>query len=226
MKAELTRVVESLLFTSDRPLTVDQVIEVLPEADREGVEAALAELRAIYDDTQRAFYLARIAGGYQILTRPDLAPWTEKFLVGRRRQRLSRAGLEVLAVVAYRQPVTRGDVEAIRGVDCGGVFRTLLERRLVAVKGRASSVGHPLLYVTSDHFLEHFGIESLKDLPKIEEFESLVDRDQARQELEQAGLLIPPEERAGDGEQAETEPVSCSPPDGAGSESAGGEVIA
>jgi segregation and condensation protein B len=186
---DLTRIVEALLFSADGPLKIEQVQEVVPNADAEAVAEAFDELRRFYAENQRAFGVVRIAGGFQLLTLPDVAIEVERFLMGRRRQRLSRAALEVLAVVAYKQPVTRGDVETIRGVDCGGVFRTLLERRLVVVKGRAATVGHPLLYGTGDHFLEHFGIESLKDLPKIEEFESLVDRDAAREDLVRAGAI-------------------------------------
>jgi len=189
---DLTRIVEALLFSADGPLKVAQVQEVVPNADTEAIEAALAELGRFYAETQRAFGVVRIAGGFQLLTLPDVAIEVERFLMGRRRQRLSRAALEVLAVVAYRQPVTRGDVETIRGVDCGGVFRTLLERRLVVVRGRAATVGHPLLYGTGDHFLEHFGIESLRDLPKIEEFEALVDRNAAREDLVRSGAIAAP----------------------------------
>jgi segregation and condensation protein B len=185
----LARIVEALLFTAQGPLKIDSVVEAVPEADREAVEAAIEELRYHYERSSRAFQVVRIAGGYQLLTRPDVAPWVEKFLVGRRRQRLSRAALEVLSVVAYRQPVTRGEVEAIRGVDCGGVFHTLLERGLVAVKGRAKRVGNPLLYTTTDRFMEHFGIEDISELPKMEEFEALLDRDAARAELQDAGVI-------------------------------------
>ncbi len=185
----LARIVEALLFTAQGPLKIDSVVEAVPEADREAVEAAIEELRHHYERSSRAFQVVRIAGGYQLLTRPDVAPWVEKFLVGRRRQRLSRAALEVLSVVAYRQPVTRGEVEAIRGVDCGGVFHTLLERGMVAVKGRAKRVGNPLLYVTTDRFMEHFGIEDISELPKMEEFEALLDRDAARAELQDAGVI-------------------------------------
>ena len=183
----LARIVEALLFTAQGPLKVDSVVEAVPEADREAVEASIEELRHHYERSSRAFQVVRIAGGYQLLTRPDVAPWVEKFLVGR--QRLSRAALEVLSVVAYRQPVTRGEVEAVRGVDCGGVFHTLLERGLVAVKGRAKRVGNPLLYVSTDRFMEHFGIEDISELPKMEEFEALLDRDAARAELEDAGVI-------------------------------------
>ena len=187
---DLTRIVEALLFAAEGPLRVPQVLEAVPEATEEAVEEALTTLQDHYDNTGRAFCLVPIAGGHQLVTRSDLSSWVERFLVGRRRQRLSRAALEVLAVVAYRQPVTRGDVEAIRGVDCGGVLRTLLERQMARVKGRAKSVGHPLLYVTTDHFLEHFGVADIKELPRLEEFEALLDPGEARAELVESGLLM------------------------------------
>jgi segregation and condensation protein B len=186
---DLTRVVEALLFTAEAPLKIDQILEVLPEASREEVEEVLGELRAYFDEAGRSIALFAVAGGYQMLTRPDVAPWVEKFLVGRKRQRLSRAALEVLAITAYRQPVTRGEIEAIRGVDCGAVLHTLLERRLVLVRGRAKRVGHPLLYVTTTRFLEHFGIEDLAEMPKLEEFRALLDRSDAQDELRRAGVL-------------------------------------
>ncbi len=215
----MARIIEALLFASEGSLKVEQVLEVVPEVDREGVEEAFSELRDFYDDTSRGFCLAPVAGGYQLLTRPDVAPWVEKMLVGRRKQRLSRAALEVLAVVAYRQPVTRGDVEEIRGVDCGGVFRTLLDRKMVRVKGRAKTVGHPLLYVTSDHFLEHFGIPELRDLPKIEEFEALLSREAVKEELRQSGLIEAgeaPESTADSPETGATEPAAVANTGGEG----------
>jgi segregation and condensation protein B len=186
---DLMRGLEALLFAADGPLSVEQIQECAPEAAREEIEATLAELRAHYDQTDRAVHLVALPGGWQLLTRPGVAPWVERLLAGRRRQRLSRAAVEVLAIVAYRQPVTRGEIEGIRGVDCGAVLHTLLDRKLVAIKGRARSVGHPLLYATTDRFLEHFGIGSLRELPKLEEFAALVDPGEAREELRQAGLL-------------------------------------
>lgn len=201
----LTRIVEALLFSADGPLKAEQVQEVVPAADAEAVTEACAELGRFYAESGRAFGIVRIAGGYQLLTVPDVAIEVERFLVGRRRQRLSRAALEVLAVVAYKQPVTRGEVETIRGVDCGGVFRTLLERRLVVVKGRGRGIGHPLLYGTGDHFLEHFGIEDLKGLPRIEEFEALVDRGAVREDLVRSGVIAadPASDPGGNGGCAE-----------------------
>ncbi len=191
MKADLTRIIEALLFTAEGPLKDEQILEVLPEASTESIAESISELKAFYEENNRSFMLINIAGGHQLLTRPDVSTWVEKFLIGRRRKRLSRAALEVLAVVAYQQPITRGEVEQVRGVDCGGVFRTLLERELVDVRGRAKTAGNPLLYVTSDKFLEHFGISSLKDMPKLDEFKALVDRDQAKSELQSAGMIPP-----------------------------------
>ncbi len=213
----LTRIVEALLFSADGPLKPEQVQEVVPAADAEAVAEACAELGRFYAETGRAFGIVRIAGGYQLLTVPEVAIEVERFLVGRRRQRLSRAALEVLAVIAYKQPVTRGEVETIRGVDCGGVFRTLLERRLIVVKGRGRGVGHPLLYGTGDHFLEHLGIEDLKDLPRIEEFEALVDRGAVRDDLVRSGVIAGPaaQDAGGNGGSA--------PEDGSGAAGREGE---
>lgn len=186
---DLNRCVEALLFAADGPITIEQMQECVPEATSGEIEAALHELQAFYDTHDRAFLLAAQPGGWQLVTRASVAPWVEKLLVGRRRQRLSRAALEVLAIVAYRQPLTRGEIEAVRGVDCGAVLHTLLDRKLVAIKGRARTIGHPLVYATTDRFLEHFGITAIRELPKLEEFASLVDANAARAELEQAGLL-------------------------------------
>lgn len=209
--SDLARTVEALLFAADGPLTTAQLREVVPEASEAELSAALEELGRFYDDTQRGFYLALLAGGHQLLTRPALAPWVERMLVGRRRQRLSRAGLEVLAVVAYRQPVTRGEIESVRGVDCGASLRTLLERKLIAIRGRARVVGHPLLYVTTDRFLEHFGIASLSELPKLDEFAALVDREAARAEVRESGAFPaaePAPAETTESEQAAPEPAA------------------
>lgn len=187
---DLVPIVEALLFCcGDAPLKVSQIAEIVPEAGPEEIASVLEELRRRYDDGHHGVGLFRVAGGYQLLTRPSMGEWVEKFLVGRRRQRLSRPALETLAIVAYRQPVTRGEIEAIRGVDCGGVLHTLLDRRLVAVRGRAKRVGNPLLYATNDRFLEQFGIEELAELPKLEELRALCDREEVQTELRRQGVL-------------------------------------
>ena len=189
---ELTRILEALLFVADGPLSREQIQEALGEWGTDEIAEAVDELRETYAAENRGIGLYSVGDGHQVLTRPEMSSWVERFLAGRRKQRLSRAALEVLSIVAYRQPITRGEVETIRGVDCGATLHTLLERRLVTIKGRAHTVGHPLLYITTPVFLEHFGLEGLKDLPRLEEFAALIDRDAARQELREAGLIVEP----------------------------------
>jgi segregation and condensation protein B len=161
-------VVEALLFASDAPLEPERIREVL---DLEGVAQARAlvdELRARYDDGSRALSIAEVAGGYRMVTRPELAPWLVRLARARTRVRLSRASLEALAIIAYKQPVSRPEVDAIRGVNSDGVLDSLLERRLVRIAGRKEAPGRPFLYETTREFLVAFGLRDLHDLPKVE----------------------------------------------------------
>ncbi len=164
-----TQIVEALLFASDAPLTAADLARGEEGLDEEQVEAAVEELRSDYEATERAFQIYELAGGYQILTRPELAPYLERFDTVPQNPRLSVPALEVLAVIAYRQPIGRAEVEEIRGVGSSGVLRTLLDRGLVEVVGRGEGLGRPLLYGTTRRFLEHFGFRSLEDLPRPEE---------------------------------------------------------
>jgi len=140
------------------------------------VEAAITELRAEYDDQERAFGIFEVGGGYQILTRPEYAPALERFDSVPSSQRLSGPALETLAILAYRQPVGRAEVEEIRGVGAGAVLKTLQERGLVEVVGRGEGLGRPLLYGTTPFFLQHFGFRSLDDLPRPEELPVVLAR--------------------------------------------------
>jgi len=164
-----TQIVEALLFASDAPLTAADLARGEESLDEEQVEAAVEALRADYEATERAFQLYELAGGYQILTRPEYAPHLERFDTVPQNSRLSVPALEVLAVIAYRQPIGRAEVEEIRGVGSAGVLRTLLDRGLVEVTGRGEGLGRPLLYGTTRRFLEHIGFRSLEDLPRPEE---------------------------------------------------------
>ncbi|MCB1161831.1 MAG: SMC-Scp complex subunit ScpB [Candidatus Krumholzibacteriia bacterium] len=175
MEADLKRTVEALLFASPEPLSLPQLQSILPSTDRKGLRAILAELAADYDAAGHAFQLSELGGGWRVLTRPEHARHIETLLKGQRRVRLSRASLECLAVVAYRQPCTRVDVEAVRGVNCGGSLATLMERNLIRITGRAETLGRPLLYSTSEEFLSHLGINSLEELPKLTEIEALLN---------------------------------------------------
>ena len=180
----LARIIEAILFAADTPQSAEQISLGLPETPLDEIEETLAALRAQYESEGRGWRLEEVAGGWQLLSNPELYPYVERFLEGKRRARLSRAALEALAVVAYRQPITRGELEDLRQVDCGGVLHTLLERDLVTICGRSSTIGRPLLYRTTEHFLEHFGLASLADLPRLEEVEALWASEEVRSQLD------------------------------------------
>ena len=164
-----TQIVEAILFASDAPLNAAEIARADTSLDEDGVELALQELRADYDDSERSFELVEIAEGYQILTRAEFAPYIERFDTVPRPNRLSGPALETLAIIAYRQPIGRIEIEYIRGVSSAGVIRTLQDRGLIEVVGRDEGLGRPLLYGTSGRFLEHFGFRSIEDLPRPEE---------------------------------------------------------
>jgi segregation and condensation protein B len=160
------QILEALLFTSSLPISVDRLKEMLGVGDRGEVRALVEELRIDYEASGRAFQVEEISGGFVILTRPEYAEWVTRFKGAKEETRLSRAALETLAVIAYRQPVLRADIEKIRGVGCGPVLRNLLEQGLIRVSGRADVPGNPLLYATAPRFLREFGLGSLRDLPR------------------------------------------------------------
>ncbi|HEV2132292.1 MAG TPA: SMC-Scp complex subunit ScpB [Longimicrobiaceae bacterium] len=165
----LSRIVEALLFASESPLSAAELARVDEALDEEQIERAVAELRLEYERDGRAFGIYEIAGGYQLLTSPEYLPYLERLDAIPLAPRLSAPALETLAIIAYRQPVGRAEIEEIRGVGAGGVLRTLQERELVEVVGRAEGLGRPLLYGTTQHFLEHFGFRSLAELPRPDE---------------------------------------------------------
>ena len=163
------RIVEAILFASDAPLSPGEIARADEVLDEDRVEAALAVLKAEYDDSGHAFELREVADGVQLMTRPEFAPYLERFDTVPRSSRLSGPALEALAIVAYRQPISRIEVEYIRGVNSTGVIRTLLDRELIAAVGRGEGVGRPVLYGTTSRFMEHFGFPSMEHLPKPEE---------------------------------------------------------
>jgi segregation and condensation protein B len=163
------QIVEAVLFASDAPLTPGEIARADESLDEDQVEAALEVLRTEYDDSERAFQIVELAEGYQVLTRAEFAPYLERFDNVPRPSRLSGPAIETLAIIAYRQPIGRLEIEYVRGVGASGVIRTLQERHLIDIVGRAEGLGRPLLYGTTRHFLEHFGFRSLEDLPRPEE---------------------------------------------------------
>jgi segregation and condensation protein B len=169
---DLKNIIESLIFVSDGPLTLDQIKGVLPEVDPKQIRAAVDALIREYESRPRGFYLREIAGGIQFRTRPEYKEHVAALLRSTP-PRLSKAALETLAIIAYKQPIIRADIEHIRGVDSGGVLRLLMERKLVRVLGRREIPGRPLIYATTKQFLEVFDLKNLKELPTPKEIEEL-----------------------------------------------------
>lgn len=167
-------VLEALLLATDRPLPPARLAAVVPYLDLKQVPELVDELNQMYEEGGRAFRVREVAGGYRLFTLPEYETYVDALAVTSRESRLSQAALETLAVVAYRQPVSRNDIEYVRGCDCDGVLRTLLSRRLLNIKGRSEAPGRPLLYGTTDRFLEYFGLARIEDLPDWSEIIALV----------------------------------------------------
>ena len=165
----LAQLLEAALFSAARPLTAEELSTLDPDASLADVRAALEQLREPYEFDQHGVELVELAGGYQVLSRPQYAAAIERAQFSQRTSKLTTAALETLAVIAYRQPVGRAEVEEIRGVSAGGVLRTLQERGLIEVVGRSEGMGRPLLYGTTPLFLELLALRDLTDLPKADE---------------------------------------------------------
>jgi segregation and condensation protein B len=163
------QVVEAVLFASDAPLKAEEIARADESLDEDLIEDAIGELNAAYSESERAFEIRELGEGFQLLTKPEFAPYLERFDTVPRPSRVSGPALETLAIIAYRQPIGRIEIEYIRGVSSAGVIRTLTDRALVDVASRGEGLGRPLLYGTTQRFLEHFGFRSLDDLPRPEE---------------------------------------------------------
>jgi len=165
----LTAIVEALLFVSDDPINAGKMAQIIGGTDGRRVRSVIKVLQSEYAAQNRAFQIEEVAGGFKVLTLPEYHPWVAQLQRTVSESRLSQAALETLAIIAYRQPVLRADVESVRGVQCGQMLRTLIERGLVKVVGHDDQLGRPLLYGTTNKFLESFGLKSLKELPKLDE---------------------------------------------------------
>ena len=168
----IKNIIESLLLVADEPLSVDRIKSILDQAEKNEIKNALEELSSDYENRKGGFFLREVAGGYQIRTRPEYREWIKR-LIQPKPMRLSKAALETLAIIAYKQPIIRNDIEHIRGVNCGGILRMLLERKLVRVLGRKAIPGRPLVYATTKQFLEVFELKNLEDLPTPKEISEL-----------------------------------------------------
>ncbi len=171
LEEPLEMILEALLFVSTGPVTASRLAQAAGK-DESQVRAALSRLAASYSETQRAFEIIEIAKGFQLLTKPVFHEMIRNFKKTKKLDRLSSSALETLSIIAYKQPIIRAEIEAIRGVQSGNMIRNLLEKRLIRVAGRDKRPGNPMLYRTTAYFLEHFGLQSLKALPSVEELKT------------------------------------------------------
>ena len=176
-------VVEALIFASSKPLTPAEIRKVTKVLTVGQIEKIVAELKEDYQRTERCFELLEIAGGYELSTRREFAPWILKIELQRKARQATQSALETLAILAYKQPLTRAEIEALRGVDTSGVLNTLMEKNFIKITGKKEVPGRPFLYGTTEKFLEHFGLKELRDLPSIEEIRQMVDSSVKKEEL-------------------------------------------
>lgn len=170
--SDLKPIIEALIFVSDAPLTVERLCDILSEYKREEIRASVTNLLDDYSSSDKGIYLAEIAGGFQFRSRKEYAEIIRR-LVKSSTSKFSKPALETLAIIAYRQPITRSEVEYLRGVESGGVIKTLLEKNLVRILGKKNIPGKPLIYGTTRKFMEVFNLKDLKSLPTLKEIQSL-----------------------------------------------------
>jgi len=171
---EIKKIIEALIFASDTPISENRIKTVVEELTPAEINNLVEELNAEYDQTEHAFRIARLAGGFQFVTRPELANYIKQYYKGKSKSRLSRAALETLAIIAFKQPISRPEIDMIRGVNSDGVVKNLLERNLIFISGRSETIGRALLYSTTPEFLRYLGINEISDLPKPKEIEELL----------------------------------------------------
>ncbi|WP_243371331.1 SMC-Scp complex subunit ScpB [Geotalea sp. SG265] len=184
MSVNLKSIVESLIFVSDQPVSLDKLCGVLEEHERPEIRTALEQLVDEYRESARGIVLVEVAGGYQLRSRPENADYLRR-LTRSKTTKFSQSALETLAIIAYRQPITRAEIEYLRGVDSGGVVKTLLEKKLLKILGKKDIPGKPLIYGTSREFLEMFNLKDLSSLPSLKEIQELAPTDafSAQQDL-------------------------------------------
>ncbi len=171
-KEELKNILECLLFISDKPLSVKKLAEVTEQKDESKVLSAVRSLKKDYEQRPGSLQISAIAGGYQLSTKKEFGKWVKKLYEQQVTYRLSPSALETLSVIAYRQPVTRSEIEKVRGVDVSGVLRSLLDKKLIKVSGKKNCVGRPSLYRTTENFLMYFGLKDISEMPDLEEIET------------------------------------------------------
>lgn len=186
--------IEAILFSSEKPILLEQLKKALEGYDNNQIRLIIEELAEDYKRDNRGIRIVEIAGGFQMVTSADFSPFLKKFYKVRRLERLSRQALETLAIIAYKQPLTKSEIELLRNVNADGVMASLLEKNLIRICGRKKVPGRPFVYGTTRHFLEHFGLKSLDELPKMEDFSQMaVSKDTRIEEMTEREE--PPEEK-------------------------------
>lgn len=166
-------VIEALIFAAEEPLGANAIANYIEELNGASIDALVDSLNGDYQKSGRAFQIVRVGGGFQMTTRPEFVGWIKKMYAGRTSQRLSQAALETLAIIAFKQPLSKTEIAAVRGVNSDWTVKTLLEKGLITIRGRSDTVGKPLIYGTTDAFLQYFGINDITELPKPREIEEL-----------------------------------------------------
>jgi len=187
---ELKAILEAVLFVSPEPVPVARLMVILGTVSKTEVVQALGILTHDLDQAGRGIQLVQVAGGYRLVTKQEYGPWLKRMDKARAAQKLSRSALESLAIIAYKQPLVRSEIEEIRGVETSGVLRTLCERKLVRIVGRKDVPGRPIMYGTTKFFLEHFGLQDLSQLPPLREFKELGESGQALLPIEEESLEV------------------------------------
>ncbi len=177
----IKQIVEALIFASDTPISFRKIASIVGVINEKKTKEIIKELEKEYNELNRAFKIVYVSEGVQLVTRPRFHSWILKLYKGKRKNRLTQQALETLAIIAYKQPITKIEIDSIRGVDSSGVIGTLLERDLIRIAGREKTVGRPLLYKTTDKFLEYFGLNMLSDLPRLKEIEDILKSDEVKQ---------------------------------------------
>ena len=166
--------IEALLFSSDKPILIEQIKNIFADLEPTQIRNILEELKSDYENNNRGIRLVEVAGGFQMVTAPDFSSYLKKFYKQKHAERFSKPALETLAIIAYKQPVSRREIASIRGVDVDGVVKHLKDLGIIRISGRKQAPGRPFVYSTTREFLEYFGLKSLEELPKMENFSSLV----------------------------------------------------
>jgi len=197
-ESEKKALIEALVFAAADPVSPKKITDLADEITKAEAVRLLEELRLNCEGEDRGIMVRAVAGGFQMVSKPELAPWVRDLNQDRRTARLSKAALEVLAITSYRQPITLPEISEIRGTSSEGPVKTLLSRKMIRILGRKDVVGRPMIYGTTKEFLLHFGLENIADLPDMEEFEEFIQRDNGEPLKSQPDLAEMPDEEAGE----------------------------